>query len=193
MSNNRDSNSIDPHNSDLNNGDLNNSEPSEHKPSIGGFVNKLAYPQPFRNYVVELCQSASRYINILSPTLDYAVFDNDELGEILSSLVRRSRQTRVRILIADSREIVHRGHRLLTLARRLPSKVLMQKLSEHPDWNGETVITRDHDGVLYKPEGSDHDAFFEPDSRASTQRHVDRFNTLWEVSVSDPELRTIHI
>ena len=158
-----------------------------------GFVTPVEYPRPFDDYVVRLCANAARYVYILSPALDHAVFSRRELVEALSTLVRGSNQTEVRILVSDSRPLVSRGHLLLNLARRLPSKVLIQKLAEHPDWNGETLVIRDLNGVLFKPGGSDHDAFYEPDSRASTQRHLELFRELWRHSSKDPELRALSL
>lgn len=155
------------------------------------FVTGIAYPCPFDEYAVKLCASASRYISILSPRLDHAAFDNAGLVSALSALARGSRQTQVRILVSDARAIVSRGHQLLQLARRLPSTVHIQKLAEHPDWNGETLVLRDRDGVLYKPGDSEHNAFYEPDSRASAQRHLELFEELWRHSSKDTELRSL--
>lgn len=157
------------------------------------FVNAIDYPRPFDDYAVKLCRSASRYLCILSPALDHAAFDNPALADAISALVRGSQQTEVRILVSDTRKLVSKGHLLLNLARRLPSKVHIHKLAEHPDWNDETVVIRDRDGVLYKPGGSDHDAFYEPASRASTRRHLERFNELWRFSAKDVELRSLSL
>ena len=161
--------------------------------SNDAFVTGIDYPRPFDEYAVSLCENASRYICILSPQLDHAAFDNGKLVDALSALARRSRQTQVRILISDSRPLVTRGHQLLQLARRLPSTVRIRKLAEHPNWNNETVVIKDRDGVLYKPGGSEHDAFYEPNSRASTHRHLELFDELWRFSVEDAELRALHI
>ncbi|MEZ5573240.1 MAG: hypothetical protein R3E64_14640 [Halioglobus sp.] len=157
------------------------------------FASGIEYPVPFNQFAVALCQSATRYICILSPQLDHAAFDHSDLVDALSALARRSRQTQVRILINDSRLLVTRGHRLLQLARRLPSTIQLRKLKEHPNWNNETVVIRDRDGVLFKPGGSDHDAFYEPDSRASTHRHLELFEELWRFSEEDIELRSLAI
>ena len=157
------------------------------------FLSAVEYPHPFDELAVQLCDSASRYISILSPALDHAAFDNAALADAISALARRSSQTQVRILISDSRKVVGTGHRLLLLARRLPSTVRIQRLAEHPDWNGETIVIRDRDGVLYKPGGSDHEGFYEPDSRASTQRHLDLFEELWRHSAQDAELRSLSL
>jgi hypothetical protein len=157
------------------------------------FLSGVEYPHPFDELVVELCDSAGRQLCIQSPRLDHEVFDNGDLVRAISALARRSRQTEVRILINDSRPLVTRGHRLVALTRRLPTSVQIRKLAEHPDWNGETVVIRDHDGVLYKPGGADHEGFYEPDSRASTRRHLDLFNDLWRYSVEDIELRALSL
>jgi len=162
-----------------------------HDQASDGFVTAIDYPQPFDDYAVRLCQSASRYLCILSPTLDHAAFDKAELVDAISALVRGSRQTEVRILVSDARALVSKGHLLLNLARRLPSMIHIHKLAEHPDWNNETIVIRDRDGVLYKPGGSDHDAFYEPNSRASTRRHLELFNELWRLSGKDVELRSL--
>ena len=108
---------------------------SQNTPS-SGFLTEVEYPHPFDDLAVELCQGAARNICILSPGLDHAAFDNSGLADAVSTLARRGSQSQVRILISDSRSLVGRGHRLLQLARRLPSIVHLQKLDEHPDWIG---------------------------------------------------------
>jgi len=157
------------------------------------FITGVHYPRPFDQLAAELARTASRHICILSPQLDHAAFDNRELSEALSGLARRGRQSMIRILVSDSRSIVQRGHRLLELARRLPTSVKLQKLAEHPDWKGQTVVTRDRDGVLYKPGDSDHKGFYEPDSRASTQKHLELFEELWRHSATDIEFRSLSL
>ena len=169
------------------------SNKESNKESNNTFTTGVAYPSPFDRYTVSLCESASRHICIQTPQLDYAAFDNSDLSYALAALARSTRQARVRILINDSRALRGRHHQLLQLARRLPSVVKIRKLAEHPQWNSETVVIRDRDGVLYKPGGSDHDAFFEPDSRASAVRHLTLFDELWRYSVEDSELRSLHL
>jgi hypothetical protein len=155
------------------------------------FLAGVAYPHPFDELAVELCSSAARQVCILSPGLDHSAFDNEALAEALAALIRGSRQTRVRILVADSRDLVARGHRLLKLARRIPSSVHIRKLAEHPQWNAETIVICDRDGVLYKPGDSDREGFYEPSSPASTRRHLELFEELWRHSAEDVELRSL--
>jgi predicted GNAT family N-acyltransferase len=154
-------------------------------------VSAVHYPQPFAAAAVALCQGARRELRIQSPQLDHRVFDRPELVDAISALARSGAQACVQILISDPRPLVQRGHRLLELARRLPSTVLIRQLSEHPQWNDETVVIRDRNGVLYKPGGSDHEGFFEPDSPASTRKHLELFDELWRQASADPDLRSL--
>jgi hypothetical protein len=153
----------------------------------------LEYPHPFDELVVELAASAARYLYILSPSLDHAVFDRDSLADALSRLARDSRQTEVRMLINDSRPLIARGHRLLELSRRIPSVVHLRRLPEHPEWVGQTVVIRDRDGLLFKPGDARNEAFYEPASRAAVQPHLELFEDLWRYSDQDPDLRTMRL
>lgn len=154
------------------------------------YVAGISYPQPFSDYAVTLCESANRELCILSPALDHRVFDTAELASALSALARSTRHSRVRILVSDYRPLVQRSHRLLALARRLPSSVILQQLDEHPDWKGETIVIRDRSGVLYKPADSDSAAFYEPDSRPAAERQLVLFEELWRHSAAHIEFRS---
>lgn len=151
----------------------------------------ISYPQPFADYAVSLCRSARRELCLLSPALDHRVFDRQALVDAISELARDSRQSRVRILVSDWRPMVKRGHRLLNLARRLPSAVHLQQLDEHPDWKGETLLLRDLSGVLWQPGDSDKTGFWEPDSRAGASRHRELFEELWRHSGPHVEFRSV--
>ena len=151
------------------------------------------YPHPFDELAVELCTEARRYIRILSPDLDHEVFDSEALSNAISALARRSRYTEVRILVQNTRAIVQRGHRLLELARRIPSLVHIQVLSEHPEVSNDTMVIRDMDGLLFKPGDSEQQGIYEADSKAITAAYVEKFDDLWELSVPDVELRRLGI
>lgn len=156
-------------------------------------IHQVEYPSPFDQRVVELVRGAARHLYILSPRLDHRVFDNADLVSALSELARRSAQTEIRMLISDSRSLVARGHRLLALARRIPSTVLIRKLEHHPEYKGQTLVIRDRDGLLFKPADSENEAFFQPASRPATQPHLELFEDLWRYSSEDPELRSLSL
>ncbi|MEH6568939.1 MAG: hypothetical protein V7709_07695 [Halioglobus sp.] len=150
----------------------------------------VAYPTPFRELACALCTSSTRYLKILSPHLDHTIFDSVEVADAISALARSDSHSRVQILISDSRPILQKGHRLLSLSRRLPSSVIFRKLSDHPEMKGQTVLVGDLDKVLFMP-GDEGPGFYDPDSRASAKQFTDKFDSLWERGVADPGFRRL--
>ena len=85
------------------------------------------------------------------------------------------------------------GHRLLTLARRLSSSVRIHKLTDHPELPSDTFVVRDNDGTIYKPNDIEREGFYQPASRATAQRFIDKFDELWHKSKPDPQLRVLRL
>lgn len=153
----------------------------------------IDYPSPFDEAAAELCRDARRYVAIMSPELDPAAFDSDAFADALRKLLLESAQSEVRILVQTSAGLLGRGHRLLQLARRMPSRVHIRRLGEHPEWEGETVIVCDRNSALFKPAGSVDKAFREVDVRPTAERKLELFDNLWRYSEEDPDLRALAI
>lgn len=153
----------------------------------------LQSPHPFAELVVAQARLARRELRILSPRLDTRVFDNEDLTSAIRQLLRNGRVTRVQIVVQDARAVVQRGHRLLALSRRLPSKVELRRLAEHPDWNGDTIIIRDRDSLLELPASEANPGFYRPGDRARSALAITRFEELWRVAQVDPEFRSLSI
>ncbi|WOJ94067.1 GNAT family N-acetyltransferase [Congregibacter variabilis] len=156
-------------------------------------VTQLRYPQPFAELVIAQATLARRELRILSPRLDPRVFDNEDLESAIRSFLRGGSLCNVQILVQDARAIVQRGHRLLALSRRLPSRVEIRRLAEHPQWNGETLVMRDRGSLLEMP-GTDTDyGFYRPKDRARTEAAINHFAELWRLGHVDPEFRALSI
>jgi predicted GNAT family N-acyltransferase len=156
-------------------------------------IGRVAYPQPFAQLAVAQARLARRELAILSPRLDRKVFEQPDFLDGLRALLRGSRQSRVRILVRDVRPIIEHGHRLVQLARRLPSSIELRRLAEHPDWDGDTEILRDRSAVLSHPGGESDPGNYRPDDRGRCQVALGRFDELWRVGVVDPEFRALSI
>lgn len=156
-------------------------------------VISVRYPLPFSELVLALAGTARRHLDILSPSLDPQVFDCTDLASDISALVRRTRDARVRILVSDAGAVTARGHRLLSLARRLPSSVHLLHLPEHPGWRGQSCIIRDRDGVLYSPADDRNNGYFRIDDRATARRESDAFAELWRHGTMHPGFRALHL
>lgn len=157
------------------------------------FITGIGYPEPFGTLALELVKSARRSLRIYSAQLDREVFDNLELVAAMTQLARRGRHSDIRILINDAKPMVAQGHRLLSLARRLSSTIAIRVLDEHPELPDASFVLRDNNGAVYKPEDRGRGGFYEPDSRASAKRLIDRFDNLWRWGEVDPRLRMLRL
>ena len=157
-----------------------------------GSSQAISYPMEFTECCIALAKSAQRKIRLYNPTLEHAAFDSQDLASALAGLARRSRACDIRILISDSRAMVNHGHRLLSLSRRLPSSVKIQKLAEHPELPSDTFMLSDSCGLVYKPLDADQ-GFYAPEHRARAQGYAERFDALWNRSQADNELRELRI
>lgn len=154
---------------------------------------RLRYPAPFDQLVVAQARLARRELAILSPDLDTRLFNSDDLTDAIRRLAREERRARVRILVRDARALLGRGHALLSLARRIPTKVSIKRLAEHPDWDGDTQILRDRNSLLALPGTTRDPGFYRPDDRARCESGLGRFEELWRVGVVDPEFRALSL
>jgi predicted GNAT family N-acyltransferase len=154
---------------------------------------RLRYPTPFDQLVVAQARLARRELAILSPDLDPRLFNREELTDALRRLAREERHARIRVVVMDARALVGRGHALLTLARRIPTKLSIRRLAEHPDWDGDTQVIRDRDSLLALP-GTERDpGFYRPGDRARCETELGRFEELWRAGVVDPEFRALSL
>jgi predicted GNAT family N-acyltransferase len=163
---------------------------SDYSRHEGGLA-RVDYPEPFATLALALARSARRELRIFSPRLDHEVFDNTAMADAMSALARGSRYSSVRILVTDTQPMVKQGHRLLALSRRLSSSIHIQTLTEHPELPDDSFVIRDHTGIIFKPLGKDKPGFYEPNSRAIAKRHIELFDSLWNKSKPDPELRLL--
>jgi predicted GNAT family N-acyltransferase len=151
----------------------------------------LRYPSPFDQLVIAQARLARRELCVLSPRLDPRLFEQEAFTDALRALARRERQARVRILVGEAREVVARGHALLTLARRVPTKIHLRRLAEHADWRDDTAVIRDRDSLLALPGGELDPGFYRPGDRARCETALSRFEELWRAGSEDPEFRAL--
>ncbi|MEM9315971.1 MAG: GNAT family N-acetyltransferase [Pseudomonadota bacterium] len=151
----------------------------------------VRYPSPLDELVVAQARLARRELAILSPDLDTRLFNRAGFISALRRLARSERQARIRVLITDVRAVVGRRHGILDLARRMPSKLELRSLREHPNWDGDTLVIRDRDSTLGMPGSSRDPGFYRPGDRARCETALGRFEELWKAGNVDVEFRAL--
>lgn len=141
----------------------------------------VSLPFPFAELCIGLARATRREFSLLSPRLDSALFEREELLQAITALLRGHRGAQVRILVQDADAVVRGGHRLLALAQRAQSRVQMRALPEHPEWTEETLLISDRRGLLWQ-DRAQMPAHYRVEDRGRAQQWQQRFESLWQAA-----------
>lgn len=149
--------------------------------------------EAFALHARQIIEGSRRELTILSEFLDSQIYDQP-LADLISRLARDDRNARVRILLKDVRPVVERGHSLLSLARRLSSKVEIRKLLIEAENDAEAYLIGDRDRVLYQHADREYKGFANYAAAPEAAKLLGGFNHLWERhSEVSPALRSLVI
>jgi len=142
---------------------------------------------------LSLVSQTRRNLVIISRDLDPLIYSNQAFIDALSALARRSRHTQIQILIGSSMAIVHDGHRLIPLSQRLSSSIHIRKI--HRDFSrfNEAFLIADRTGVLHRPKADLYEGKVSFKNPLKARELLDTFNTIWDISAQDPELRRVSL
>jgi predicted GNAT family N-acyltransferase len=150
------------------------------------------WPTDFVDFSIALANDARRELFVHSPDLARQVFADRDLVDALSAFARRSRYVQLCILVQDTDDLRRRSHPLVELARRMPSRIQLQRLREHPELSSETWLLADRKALVLR-EARASAGIYRPDDRALARRRWEQFKTLWRASRQDPDLRLLRI
>lgn len=140
-----------------------------------------------------MAQQAARSLHIFTHDLDHAIFDTPEFEEATSRLARGSQYARIQILVQDSSSAVRRGHRLVTLAQRLSSKIEIRKpVAEYADITRAFFVV-DETAYITRQLADRYEAVANFSDRLTARDLVTFFNEVWQRSQQDSQLRRLHL
>jgi hypothetical protein len=140
-----------------------------------------------------MVSQARKDLAILSRDLDPQIYDAQAFVEAVSALCRRSRRSRVQILIQEPATVAKNGHRLLRLAQRLTSSIEMRKVAEDYQGLEEAYLIVDRTGVIYRPQGALLRGTANFDGRARARALAAGFQEIWDKSLPDGELQRLSL
>lgn len=154
---------------------------------------------PFRTFnqcreLVDLLTMQSlRRIRIWSPQLDQDLFSRLDLANCCSELARKNAHTRIEILIHDSQTLVHQGHHLLELSRRLPSSIKIKRADEETRQTRQELILADDRGLMVRPTDEHYQGWANFNDIPACRRFHKQFERAWRAASEDPQLRVLNI
>jgi hypothetical protein len=140
-----------------------------------------------------LVRQARHSLRIISRELDGPLYANAPFVDAVSAIARRGRDSTARILITNSDLIIHQGHLLIELARRLSSTIQIRQLGEQDRDFNQAFLVADGTGVLHRPQSELYDGTLNFNDPGQAKVLLERFEELWEQSAPDPELRRLHV
>ncbi|MCD4863340.1 DUF7931 domain-containing protein [Pseudomonas sp. PLB05] len=140
-----------------------------------------------REHSVRLIAQASRQLCIQTPDLEAPLYDNRDVEAAIKRLLLGHPRHQVRLLINDSALAMRQGHRLIALAQRLTSNLLIRRPPADQQPEGACLIVDDQ--ALLRRMGSAPTGFVRYGDRAAVKVQQLVFDRLWAISQPDQELR----
>jgi len=140
-----------------------------------------------------LAEQARRQLDIFTFDLDSPLYDQPAFIEAVKQLALRSRASRIRILLQDNLKVQQNGHRLLQLARRVPSRIEIRR--PHIDYEEypENFLIADKVGYIHRQQFSEYRGGMAFNDPLWAGRLTELFGRIWELSEQDSDLRQLNI
>lgn len=149
--------------------------------------------EDFNRATAALVGQTRRELYIVTPDFEPERYNNDAFADAISAFARRSRHSDVRILLGDPTIAVRWGHRVVTLARRLPTRLRIRQLDENDFERAEAFIVADDIGLLRRDSMDGYNGSLAARAIPHAQRASQRFTELWERSRSIADFRILDI
>jgi hypothetical protein len=155
-----------------------------------GQMQHFDHPQAARAHALAMLQQAQRSLCIYSADFEPWLYHHSSMQTACTAFLLANPRNQLRILLRDVSRAVKDGHRLLSLARKLPSNCQIRKL--HPDYPSETVnfLLADSSGLLLRPEPSQYAGYACYQDPAKVRLRQAQFEQAWNTSISDADLRS---
>ena len=153
----------------------------------------LAISSDVRNAVTDVARSASRSLSIFTQDLEPEVYDRIEFLDCIKNLILTHKFARVRILLKDPLRTTKEGHRLVELARRFSTFIEVRIVQADYGQHREAFLLADQSGLVYRIDASRWEGIADTNSPRITQRYMEFFDRVWDVSSVAQELRALHI
>lgn len=153
-------------------------------------LERFSQPQEARAHALALLQQAQRSLCLYSSDLEPWLYHHSSIQDACTRFLLAHPKSRLRILLRDVTRATKEGHRLLTLARRLPSRCQIRKL--HPDHPHEEVafLLADGQGLLLRPELDQYAGYALYNDPGRVRLRQAQFDHAWDTSITDPDLRS---
>jgi|GEM_PF-85987 len=164
------------------------------KAIYGDTVNRLNTPSAFIMHLRQAIIGAQRSLYIVCSTLEPLIWADKGIHNAISKLARRSRESKVQILVRDSKLLNGSGHPLLKLSQRLSSRVSIRVIDRDVIFKAAAFSCSDKEQLIYWNDEPSYRGFANYAAAAESRPLLDEFERIWEhSSYSDPNLVKLYL
>ncbi len=148
-----------------------------------------------KNAAVALVKQAHYSIDIFTQDLDIEIYNDIEFEQSIFNLAKKHPNTRIRVLVQDSKKAAQNGHCLIRLAQNLTSSVFIHNPSDEYKSEKSSFMIVDKLGLLHRVTAVDRNYkgsvnFMSP-QRAG--KLTEFFNEVWDYSTPDMQTRRFYM
>ena len=136
-----------------------------------------------------LVSQASRYVDIVAHELDSTLYDQSDFLEALQRMLLGSPRARLRVLVQELDRAITHGHRLIDVARRMPTYIDIRVQGAEFRGYYPAFLVSDRIGYVYRDNATRYDGVACFNGRARADRLLHEFEQMWARAHSHPDLR----
>lgn len=149
--------------------------------------------QDFADFALKFVEGTRRNLAILTRSLDPVMYESPEFISKLSHLARSGRNAQICLLIKDTQPAIERGHALIRLAQRLPSKIIVRKVTIEPEDGKKGFMLCDTQGLLYQNDDGTYQGFANFAALREVKQLREQFDYLWNHAEAEPEFQLLNL
>jgi hypothetical protein len=146
-----------------------------------------------RAAVVQVTGLANRTLSIFTHDLEAGIYDHDDFLETLKRFILARTFARVRVLVVDPTRVITTASRFVNMGRRLNSYIEFRNLKAAHETHPEAFCIADEHALVYRPHADRWEGMSDTYEPAVARLYLSKFETLWNASEIEPELRRLQI
>src|SRR5210317_1197262 len=154
------------------------------QPILGKTAKPYLISSRQENYdlLFDMLGQAQHNLFIFSHNFDGALYDTNEFIERLRHLLLNNKNSMARILVQDMNFLVKHGHRIVELARRLPTSIEIREANKRFEHVNTCYAVADNHGVIFRTDAFRFDAKIDYHDPRLAKDLLKQFNDMWEQS-----------
>ena len=169
------------------------SEPREPAPFLLGSpveLQRFNRPEQAQAHALALLQQARFSLSLYSPDLEAWLYSHSSVQDACTQFLLASPKNRLRILVRDVGRPVRQGHRLLNLARRITSNLHIRRVNPDQPCDESAYLLADDRGLLLREQPEQYAGYTLYNDPGRVRQRQAQFDQAWDISLSDPDLRS---